>query len=229
MEDGTHEADLTTQEVDKKHPEDFKKQQFGRKMFCSISPQTTLKGDLKIACISTPDREPRGTGRKRKARLEADDRRTWKPEFSKARRTIKTQIRDGRMLPDENATASSRIPMPVVEEAEECSVASCSGNGTPESYFWQMRRHSRNASRKSMHVRDSSPGEDRRECQSISKDKLASNIHKLELHAYRSTLQALYASGPLSWEQESLLTNLRLSLNISNEEHSVQLKQLLSV
>ncbi|XP_074563879.1 uncharacterized protein LOC141820455 isoform X2 [Curcuma longa] len=203
--------------------------QFGRKMFCGISPQTSLKGDLKIVCISSLDREPRGTGRKRKASLEADDcdllnRRTWKPEFSKARRKIKTQIRDDKILPDE------RIPMPVVEEeTDECSVASCSGNGTPESYLWQMRRHSRNASRKSLHVWCSSPREDRREYQSISEDKLASNIHELELHAYRSTLQALYASGPLSWEQESLLTNLRLSLNISNEEHSVQLKQLLSV
>ncbi|KAG6509290.1 uncharacterized protein LOC121982536 [Zingiber officinale] len=219
LEDGTHEAALMTQRLDKKHPEDFKEQQSGRKMFWGISTQTALKGDLKIICISSSDHEPRGTSRKRKDSLEADDcdllnRRTWEPEFSKARRKIKTQIRDDKMLPD---------------ETDECSVASCSGNGTPESYLWQMRRHSRNASRKSMHIEYSSPHEDRRKHQSISEDKLASNIHKLELNAYRSTLQALYASGPLSWEQESLLTNLRLSLNISNEEHSVQLKQLLSV
>ncbi|KAM5563624.1 hypothetical protein ABKV19_018314 [Rosa sericea] len=54
------------------------------------------------------------------------------------------------------------------------------------------------------------------------------NIHKLELQAYKSTLQVLYASGPLSWEQESLLTNLRLSLHITNEEHLLHLRHLLS-
>ncbi|KAL6893903.1 hypothetical protein ACP4OV_008001 [Aristida adscensionis] len=54
------------------------------------------------------------------------------------------------------------------------------------------------------------------------------DVHGLELAAYRSTMRALYASGPLTWEQESLLTNLRLSLNISNEEHLLQLRRLLS-
>uniref|UniRef100_A0A804QP90 ENT domain-containing protein n=1 Tax=Zea mays TaxID=4577 RepID=A0A804QP90_MAIZE len=55
------------------------------------------------------------------------------------------------------------------------------------------------------------------------------NIHELELQAYRSTVRALRAAGPLTWEQESLLTNLRLSLNISNEEHLLQLRHLLSL
>ncbi|KAF7075240.1 hypothetical protein CFC21_080027 [Triticum aestivum] len=54
------------------------------------------------------------------------------------------------------------------------------------------------------------------------------DVHELELEAYRSTVRALHASGPLTWEQESLLTNLRLSLNISNEEHLLQLRRLLS-
>lgn len=43
---------------------------------------------------------------------------------------------------------------------------------------------------------------------------LGSKIHQLGLNAYRSTLVALYASGPLSWKQESLLTNLRIMLHI---------------
>ena len=55
------------------------------------------------------------------------------------------------------------------------------------------------------------------------------NIHELELRAYRSTVRALHAAGLLTWEQESLLTNLRLSLNISNEEHLLQLRHLLSI
>nr|KYP34289.1 hypothetical protein KK1_044787 [Cajanus cajan] len=53
-------------------------------------------------------------------------------------------------------------------------------------------------------------------------------IHRLELHAYHSTLEVMYASGPLSWEQEELLTNLRISLNISNDEHLMEIKNLVS-
>ncbi|KAK3031110.1 hypothetical protein RJ639_035108 [Escallonia herrerae] len=53
-------------------------------------------------------------------------------------------------------------------------------------------------------------------------------LHRLELHAYRCTLEALHASGPLSWEQESLVTNLRISLHISNDEHLMELRKLVS-
>ncbi|KAG6589871.1 hypothetical protein SDJN03_15294, partial [Cucurbita argyrosperma subsp. sororia] len=61
-----------------------------------------------------------------------------------------------------------------------------------------------------------------------TKEELAAEIHSLELRAYRCTIEALHASGPLSWEQEVLITNLRLSLNISNDEHLMQLKYLIS-
>ncbi|KAH6760681.1 hypothetical protein C2S52_008664 [Perilla frutescens var. hirtella] len=54
------------------------------------------------------------------------------------------------------------------------------------------------------------------------------SIRRLELHAYRRTLEALYACGPLSWEQESMLTNLRIMLHISNDEHLTELKNLIS-
>lgn len=60
------------------------------------------------------------------------------------------------------------------------------------------------------------------------RDDVPEKIHRLELHAYRCTLEALYASGPLSWEQEAMLTNLRLSLHISNDEHMMELKNLIS-
>ncbi|KAH0449904.1 hypothetical protein IEQ34_020596 [Dendrobium chrysotoxum] len=59
-------------------------------------------------------------------------------------------------------------------------------------------------------------------------DEMAETIHWLELDAYRSTLRSLYACGSLSWDQESLLTNLRLALNISNDEHLSELKHLMS-
>ena len=60
------------------------------------------------------------------------------------------------------------------------------------------------------------------------KEELAAEIHRLELLAYRCTMEALHASGPLSWEQEELMTNLRLSLHISNDEHLLELRNLVS-
>jgi hypothetical protein len=65
-------------------------------------------------------------------------------------------------------------------------------------------------------------------CNIFQKKVLAEKIHRLELNAYLCTLEAMYASGPLSWEKEELLTNLRISLNISNDEHLTGIKNLVS-
>ncbi|MED6112442.1 hypothetical protein PIB30_061783 [Stylosanthes scabra] len=65
-------------------------------------------------------------------------------------------------------------------------------------------------------------------CSPPTQEELAAEIHRLELDAYRCTIEALHASGPLSWEQEALMTNLRLSLHISNDEHLVELRNLIS-
>lgn len=65
-------------------------------------------------------------------------------------------------------------------------------------------------------------------CSIYPKEVQAEIIHRLELHAYHSTLKVMFASGPLSWEQEELLTNLRISLNISNDEHLMEIKNLVS-
>lgn len=62
----------------------------------------------------------------------------------------------------------------------------------------------------------------------LSEEEMATEIHRLELHAYRCTIEALHASGPLSWELEALMTNLRLSLNISNDEHLMEIRNLIS-
>ena len=59
-----------------------------------------------------------------------------------------------------------------------------------------------------------------------TKEELVAEIHRLELDAYRCTIEALHASGPLSWEKEELVTNLRLSLHISNDEHLIELRNL---
>ncbi|XP_022025087.1 uncharacterized protein LOC110925440 [Helianthus annuus] len=57
---------------------------------------------------------------------------------------------------------------------------------------------------------------------------VADEIHRLELQAYRYTMVSLHASGPLNWEKETMVTNLRISLHISNDEHLIMLKNLLS-
>ncbi|CAD5177296.1 unnamed protein product [Musa acuminata subsp. malaccensis] len=62
---------------------------------------------------------------------------------------------------------------------------------------------------------------------SLPRKDLQEEIHQLELNAYRSTLIALYASGPISWEWEAFMTNLRLMLNISNDEHLMEIRNLI--
>ncbi|KAI3995718.1 hypothetical protein MKX01_020791 [Papaver californicum] len=124
--------------------------------------------------------------------------------------------------------------MVLTEDSNECSVASCSSNYSPDYKPPSWEISSKNVDGGCFNDAGSV-------CTSMSeKDYLQSyadnelpddednGVHKLELHAYKSTVQAVYASGPLSWEQESLLTNLRLSLNISNEEHLRQLRRLIS-
>lgn len=65
-------------------------------------------------------------------------------------------------------------------------------------------------------------------CLLPAKEGLTEEIHRLELHAYRCIIEALHASGPLSWDQELLLTNLRDSLHISNDEHLMEIRNLVS-
>ncbi|MCL7038301.1 hypothetical protein MKW94_014753 [Papaver nudicaule] len=130
-----------------------------------------------------------------------------------------------------------RFSMPVTgvtEDSNECSVASCSSNYLPDYTPRNWEISSKNVDGSCFNDAGSvCPSMSEKDyLQSYAEDELLDDeddgIHNLELHAYKSTVQALYASGPLSWEQESLLTNLRLSLNISNEEHLHQLRQLLS-
>ncbi|CAL9210411.1 unnamed protein product [Musa hybrid cultivar] len=183
----------------------------------------TLQGHLKPQHVSIHDDEIRGTGKKRKA--------SSKNEVYNLldRRTLQRKLDADKVSSDAHFRNSSAVPTKVTEEIAECSVASCSGNDIIETANQNSRRHTKDIARNTFdHVMSLCPHEGGRESQRISGDKLAASIHELELHAYQSTMQALYASGPLSWEQESLLTNLRLSLNISNEEHLLHLRQLLS-
>lgn len=59
-------------------------------------------------------------------------------------------------------------------------------------------------------------------------DESKLTMHKLEANAYRSVLHAFHAQGSLSWEREALLTKLRFKLNITCEEHRLELEKLAS-
>jgi hypothetical protein len=62
----------------------------------------------------------------------------------------------------------------------------------------------------------------------MSGERQANEVHKLESLAYRSVLKALRARGSLDWQQETLLTDLRLSLHITNDEHRLELTHMCS-
>ncbi|WMV31597.1 hypothetical protein MTR67_024982 [Solanum verrucosum] len=114
------------------------------------------------------------------------------------------------------------------ESSDACSVGSCSinenfSNLSPEEVYCQGTELLCSDAES---FYDSADKEERHSLSSPV--KIAASIHSLELHAYRCTLEALYASGPLSWDQEALLTNLRISLHISNDEHLAELKTLIS-
>ncbi|KAA8550814.1 hypothetical protein F0562_002498 [Nyssa sinensis] len=115
------------------------------------------------------------------------------------------------------------------EGSNHCSVASSSFIEFPEYYPNQYSlKSSRNIFGSSDTELSFSSSSGQKHLSPSPEDNIEVDIHKLELRAYQSTVQAFYALGPLSWEQESLLTNLRLSLHISNEEHLLQLRHLLS-
>lgn len=113
----------------------------------------------------------------------------------------------------------------------DASIGSCSINGDKPS---PNKLHTRNLAGSSNDAAFSSDAESCNNCGSEEEEGLppledvATRIHRLEFHAYRNTLAALYASGSISWEQEALLTNLRIWLHISNEEHLIELKNLIS-
>ncbi|NP_001145054.2 uncharacterized protein [Zea mays] len=122
------------------------------------------------------------------------------------------------------------LPLPekplCIREEDECSVASCSAN---------YSEYSTSDNKQSVGTGSCFADDVMYSCQRRQETKnaygsgLFLNVHELELQAYQSTVRAFHAAGPLTWEQESLLTNLRLSLNISNEEHLLQLRHLLSL
>ncbi|KAG4174519.1 hypothetical protein ERO13_A11G126101v2, partial [Gossypium hirsutum] len=119
---------------------------------------------------------------------------------------------------------SSR-PIWSTEDNDQCSVASCSFNGDCVIPFSHKLLDNAPDNFDAESAFPSLCGKRDLPLPSVNK---VYYIHELELCAYKSTMEALFASGPLSWEQETLFTNLCLSRKISDEEHLFQLRHLLS-
>lgn len=140
----------------------------------------------------------------------------------------KTHPSRGRGKATTHSIYNCRRPLQSTEDSDQCSVASCSSNGMDD-YRVLISRKTWENSREDSDAESSFPStSDRRYLARSPEQRPEPDIHELELHAYKTTMEAMYALGPLSWDQESLLTNLRLFLHISDEEHLFQLRHLLS-
>lgn len=116
-------------------------------------------------------------------------------------------------------------------DSDACSVGSCSVTDRSPSNFDMPSMYLVSRETDSIYSDAESghgSGFDRKSSSLPPVEEVGISIRRLELQAYRRTLEALYASGPLSWEQESMLTNLRIMLHISNDEHLMELKYLIS-
>lgn len=115
-------------------------------------------------------------------------------------------------------------------DSDACSVGSCSVTNQGLKNYYNHFMPVRCQETDTLSDAESSYGSgcERKSSSLPPKEEVEVSLRSLEVHAYRSTLEALYASGPLSWDQEALLTNLRIMLHISNDEHLKELKHLIS-
>ncbi|XP_023513599.1 uncharacterized protein LOC111778157 isoform X1 [Cucurbita pepo subsp. pepo] len=75
---------------------------------------------------------------------------------------------------------------------------------------------------------ESFTGRGHEEENSCSDEEVSVGFHRSELSVFRSFIRVLYASGPLSWEDEGQVSSIRASLHISNDEYLTELKNLMS-
>lgn len=137
----------------------------------------------------------------------------------------------GRVNPNNVTTHFlERIEEPSDSCSDICSVGSCSVISNDPNIFSSdmLAGPCQDAASLCSDAESLDVGDEEERCPLYPEEDIAARIHRLELHAYRSTLEAMYASGPLTWEQEALLTNLRISLHISNDEHLLEIRNLIS-
>lgn len=75
---------------------------------------------------------------------------------------------------------------------------------------------------------ESTTGRGNEEEDSRSDEEVLARCHRSELSVFRSFIKGLYASGPLSWEDQGQVSNIRASLHISNDEYLMELRNLMS-
>ncbi|KAG8477736.1 hypothetical protein CXB51_027593 [Gossypium anomalum] len=95
----------------------------------------------------------------------------------------------------------SSMPVWSTEDNDQCSVASCSFNGDCVIPFTHKLLDNAPHNSDPESAFPSLCG--KRDLPLPSMNKVY-YIHELELRAYKLTMEALFASGPLSWEQETL-------------------------
>ncbi|PSS17778.1 DUF724 domain-containing protein [Actinidia chinensis var. chinensis] len=123
----------------------------------------------------------------------------------------------------------ARNPESNDSDSDACSVGSCSINGDSLNKFPShfVAGPCQDVDTLSCDEESFFGSGNQENCHFPPGEEVAASIHRLELRAYQCTLEALYASGPLSWEQEAMLTNLRITLHISNDEHLTELRNLI--
>ncbi|GLJ34979.1 hypothetical protein SUGI_0704130 [Cryptomeria japonica] len=118
----------------------------------------------------------------------------------------------------------------IVREEYLCmSPSTCSSNEL-DYVLYSDKKNSKQSSNESHFDDPQSPCEcaNSRQNDFFPENEVDCRIHELEITAYRSTMRAFYASGCLTWGPETLLTDLRHELHISDDEHSSELSRLCS-
>ncbi|KAG2249875.1 hypothetical protein Bca52824_089503 [Brassica carinata] len=150
--------------------------------------------------------------------------------FSKSRKTGCCQMVRVRSNGSSESVRAGSLVADDGYDSDACSVGSCSAGSDDESNMppCMLDGYGQQADSCSSEAESfCGVGEEARRKRSLAGDGVRRSCRS-ELYTYRSTLGDLFASGPLSWEQETSLTDLRLSLNISDDEHLMEVKNLIS-
>ncbi|XP_022991992.1 uncharacterized protein LOC111488477 isoform X1 [Cucurbita maxima] len=117
-------------------------------------------------------------------------------------------------------------------QADSCASSVGSNRSTDEFFkdpFVSVARCSKDVEDVDCHSdAESATGRGHGEEDSCSYKEVLARFHRSELSAFHSFIRALYASGPLSWEDEAHVSNICDSLHISNDEYLMELRNLMS-
>ncbi|KAF6993180.1 hypothetical protein CFC21_010106 [Triticum aestivum] len=113
-----------------------------------------------------------------------------------------------------NSNAGARAVPPTAEHCQENQEVQSPPSCKEEEQDSEERTESRGSAR--MRHRPADEEEEQNEQEVEEHDH---RVHGLELEAYVSVMKAFYFTGPLTWAKEELLSDLRLQLHVSSDEH----------